>query len=132
MWQAIMARVTGGWVRALVGVCVCSCAIGSPAQAQSRGELLYATHCITCHGTQMHWRDKKLATDWATLEAQVRRWQGEALLGWSEDDILAVTRHLNQIFYRFVEARRSGARPHGDLFSVSPVPSGPVHGARLQ
>ena len=72
-----------------------------PAQAESRGELLYSTHCIACHTTQMHWRDQRLATDWASLQAQVRRWQGVAKLGWNEDDILEVTRHLNERIYRY-------------------------------
>jgi mono/diheme cytochrome c family protein len=76
-------------------------ALAPAAQAQSRGELLYSTHCIACHTTQMHWRDKKLATDWDSLKAQVRRWQATAQLRWNEDDILAVTRHLNERIYRF-------------------------------
>jgi len=71
------------------------------APAPTRGELLYTTHCIACHNSQMHWRDKRLATDWASLQAQVRRWQGVAKLGWSEDDILEVTRHLNERIYRY-------------------------------
>ena len=71
------------------------------AQAESRGELLYATHCIACHTEQVHWRDQKLATNWNSLKAQVRRWQAAAQLGWSDDDILEVTRHLNQRYYRF-------------------------------
>jgi mono/diheme cytochrome c family protein len=82
----------------------------SPAQTPSRGELLYSTHCIACHNSQMHWRDKRLATDWASLEALVRRWQAQALLAWSEEDILAVTRHLNQGIYRFADVRRPGRR----------------------
>jgi mono/diheme cytochrome c family protein len=69
--------------------------------APTRGELLYTTHCIACHSTQMHWRDQRLATDWASLQAQVRRWQGVAKLGWTEDDILEVTRHLNDRIYRY-------------------------------
>src|SRR5574338_705145 len=35
----------------------------------TRGELLYSTHCIACHSAQVHWREKKLATDWATLRS---------------------------------------------------------------
>lgn len=69
--------------------------------APTRGELLYTTHCIACHNSQMHWRDQRLATDWASLRAQVRRWQGVANLGWSDDDIREVTRHLNDRIYRF-------------------------------
>jgi hypothetical protein len=71
-------------------------AAGSP----TRGELLYGTHCIACHNSQMHWRDKRLASDWPTLLAQVRHWQGVARLGWSEADIQEVAHHLNQRIYR--------------------------------
>lgn len=71
------------------------------AHAQSRGELLYQTHCIECHTTQMHWRDKKQANDWVSLKAQVSRWQATALLGWSDADIVEVANHLNERFYRF-------------------------------
>ena len=78
--------------------------LGAHAQSDpsaERGRLLYANHCVECHTQQMHWREQRRATDWATLRDQVRRWQGEARLGWSEDDIDAVARHLNNTFYRF-------------------------------
>ena len=77
--------------------------IALAAQAQSRGELLYNTHCIACHTTQLHWRDKKVATDWNSLKAQVRRWQAAAMLGWNESDIVDVARHLNGRFYHFTQ-----------------------------
>jgi mono/diheme cytochrome c family protein len=77
----------------------------APKPAESRGELLYSTHCIGCHTTQVHWRDKKLATDFATLKEQVRRWSTNTGLAWSEDDILAVTHHLNTLYYRFPAAQ---------------------------
>lgn len=73
----------------------------APALAQSRGEMLYTTYCQTCHTTQVHWRASKLATDWSSLEAQVRRWQGTGRLGWSDDDIRDTTRYLNETIYRF-------------------------------
>lgn len=76
-------------------------ALAQASAAQSRGELLYATHCIACHTAQMHWREGKRATDWSSLGAQVRRWQANAMLGWSDEDILEVTRHLNDRYYRF-------------------------------
>lgn len=81
--------------------------LGPAAVAQSRGELLYTTHCVACHTTQMHWRDQRLAQDWNSLQALVRRWQGTALLQWSEDDILEVTRFLNERIYRFVPPAQS-------------------------
>lgn len=81
-----------------------SCAAAA-AQVRSapatRGAMLYENHCGACHSEQMHWRDKRSARDWATLREQVRRWQGEARLGWTEQDIDAVARHLNETIYRY-------------------------------
>lgn len=74
----------------------------APAGAQQvRGELLYSLHCVACHTTEMHWRDKKVATDFETLKFQVRRWQNNAGLDWSEGDIRDVTRYLNESIYRY-------------------------------
>ena len=69
--------------------------------ATTRGQLLYATHCISCHTTQMHWRNERQAGDWDSLKAQVRRWQGFAGLQWGEADITDVARHLNDTIYQF-------------------------------
>jgi mono/diheme cytochrome c family protein len=75
--------------------------VPSGVRAESRGELLYTTHCVACHTEQQHWRDKKLASDWLSLKAQVQRWQATALLAWKEDDVVEVTRYLNDRFYGF-------------------------------
>ena len=74
--------------------------------APGRGQLLYETHCISCHSTQMHWRNEKRAKDWASLVVQVRRWQGTAGLQWSDADINAVARHLNETIYRYPREQR--------------------------
>ncbi len=89
------------------------------AAAQSRGELLYSTHCVACHNQQMHWRDKKQVVDWASLRAQVNLWQATGLLAWSDDDINQVARHLNDTHYRF-------APPSGDaaVAAAAPTPAG--------
>lgn len=71
------------------------------ANAQTRGELLYTTHCVDCHTTQVHWRVNKQAVDWDSLKLQVRRWQGNAGLQWREADITEVSRYLNETIYRF-------------------------------
>jgi mono/diheme cytochrome c family protein len=82
----------------------------STASAQSRGELLYATHCGACHSAQMHWRDKKQVLDWTSLRAQVRFWQSQAMLGWNDEDIQQVARYLNDTYYRMPPpAERTGA-----------------------
>ena len=63
------------------------------------GELLYDTHCRACHTEQVHWRDKRAATDWPGLKEEVRRWQAADRLGWSEADVVAVARYLNETVY---------------------------------
>ena len=79
--------------------------------APSRGELLYTTHCIACHTTQMHWRNNKLAYDWPSLKAQVQRWQGNAGLQWGDADITEVARYLNDTIYNYQAERVSSALP---------------------
>lgn len=79
---------------------------GFPAIAQTvdqaqRGKLLYTTHCQACHTSTIHWRQKKLVTDFASLEAQVRRWQMTEGLNWSADEIRLVSLYLNESFYHF-------------------------------
>ena len=69
--------------------------------AQTRGGLLYTTHCVACHTTQMHWRNDRQAVDWDSLKTEVRRWQGNARLAWSEADITEVSRYLNETIYRY-------------------------------
>ena len=85
----------------VLGLLLGAAGVSSDAHAQSRGELLYSTHCISCHTTQMHWRDKKLATDWTSLRFQVRRWQDNAGLAWNDADIFEVTLYLNEAIYRY-------------------------------
>lgn len=103
----------------VLGVLIGAAVIVPGEHAQSRGELLYSTHCIACHTSEMHWRDKKVATDWTSLRLQVRRWQGNAGLGWSEADILEVTRYLNESIYRYPQSSDS-------LTSISPK-TGNIH-----
>ncbi len=66
-----------------------------------RGELLYSTYCSACHNEQVHWRERKLANDWPGLVAEVRRWEANAGLDWSQDDVEDVARHLNALHYRY-------------------------------
>jgi hypothetical protein len=71
------------------------------AERPNRGQLLYETHCIACHNSQMHWRDRRLARDWPGLVTLVRGWQARAGLFWDEADVVDVARHLNDTIYRF-------------------------------
>jgi mono/diheme cytochrome c family protein len=76
----------------------------------TRGQLLYETHCIACHTTQMHWRDGRIVSDWAGLLVQVRRWQATAKLNWRDEDIEAVARHLNDTVYKLPVPERRAQR----------------------
>jgi mono/diheme cytochrome c family protein len=92
-------------IHVLLAAAVFAClpAMAQTAPSPSRGQLLYGTHCVECHNTQVHWRNDKLVTDWGSLKAQVRRWQARALLNWSEADIVAVARYLNDTIYRYAQ-----------------------------
>jgi mono/diheme cytochrome c family protein len=65
-----------------------------------RGRLLYETHCIACHTTQAHWRDKHIVSSWADLLYQVSRWQKNAGQDWSSEEINDVAAYLNETFYK--------------------------------
>jgi mono/diheme cytochrome c family protein len=84
---------------ALLGVC--PIAYAQNEEGRSLGELLYSTHCSTCHSVEIHWRAKSLSSDWSSLKAQVRRWQLNVGLEWNEDEITDVTRYLNNAYYNF-------------------------------
>jgi mono/diheme cytochrome c family protein len=101
-------------VLATVGALLGLCSAAPPASAQSRGELLYTTHCVSCHDSEVHWRANKVAIDWASLKFQVARWQSAASLGWSESDVRDVTNYLSDSIYRYArppEASRHPASP---------------------
>ncbi len=95
----------------------------TPAQStvqESRGALLYTTHCVACHTTQMHWRADKLATDWDSLQFQVRRWQGNAGLQWADADITEVARYLNDTIYQYPQTANRVGVLHPRSSSISP------------
>jgi mono/diheme cytochrome c family protein len=90
--------------------------------AQTRGGLLYTTHCVACHTTQMHWRNDRQAIDWDSLKFQVRRWQGNAGLAWNEADIDGVSRYLNDTIYRYpTPAERVGLISASTYMSIQPT-----------
>lgn len=90
---------------------------------QTRGELLYTTHCIACHTTEVHWREKALVTDWNSLIDQVRRWQSTIGLGWSDEDIMEVGRYLNAVYYHFPSARKGDLGKEKSIKSVGQTDS---------
>ncbi len=105
--RAVSALLGGGLALLFAGAAFAQRAPEPTPTPPSRGELLYANHCIACHTQQMHWRDKRLVTDWATLNAQVALWQERGTLGWTGDDIQAVAAFLNDSVYRFPREDRA-------------------------
>jgi len=101
---------------ALLALAIAFAAGTASGQPPSRGQALYELHCIGCHTTQMHWRANRRATDWVSLRAQVRLWQGNSHLHWSDDDIDEVARFLNERFYRF-------KRPERPVAVLPPAPA---------
>jgi mono/diheme cytochrome c family protein len=99
------------WIAAMAIVCAATAEAQPAPPSAARGELLYTTHCGGCHTTQVHWRDRKLAGDWKGLQAQVRRWQRNTGLKWSEQEIADVTRYLNGEFYHFAPPARQAQGP---------------------
>lgn len=102
-----------GWLaqrilKLTIGVGMLFVSVGSACASEkyneARGQLLYTTHCNTCHTTQIHWRQQKLVTDWESLVAQVRRWQYISGLGWSEDEVQDVSQHLDTFFYGYINS----------------------------
>jgi mono/diheme cytochrome c family protein len=89
---------------------VMTLAMAPPAAAQSRGGLLYTTHCSSCHTAMLHWREQKKVRDWAGLLTQVRYWQGQAALAWSDEDIAEVARYLNDTYYKLEPAPQPTVR----------------------
>jgi mono/diheme cytochrome c family protein len=92
------------WARWVAAASLTLATVAAGAQtpaAPTRGELLYGTHCSGCHSEKKHWRSQRATTDWASLRAMVRSWQDDLQLGWSDADIDAVARYLNDRFYGY-------------------------------
>ena len=86
-------------------------------RSDERGQLLYIAGCSACHTTQVHWRDKRLVTDWDSLLEQVTRWQYVANLNWTKDEITDVANYLNATYYKYrssVQGKKPDLLMHKD------------------
>ena len=70
---------------------------------KSRGQLLYETHCIACHESGLHIRERRKAKTIADVNQSVARWVNYQKLGWGYDDTQQVADYLNQHFYHYTE-----------------------------
>lgn len=63
---------------------------------------LFAQNCTKCHGTEVFTRPDRKITSYDGLDRQVRRCESALGLGWSDEQITAMTAYLNRDFYRFM------------------------------
>ena len=67
----------------------------------SRGQLLYENHCIVCHDSRAHIREKRKSRSVADIEKSVFHWAQHLNLEWNRAEINEVIKYLNQRFYQF-------------------------------
>lgn len=91
------------WViRVLVSTSLvaCSGAYGQSADA-IRGQRLYETACIVCHGESVHDRKQRAATSFEEIRRYVQRWSGVVGVPWTAVEIDDVVLYLNEQFYHY-------------------------------
>jgi len=71
--------------------------------AQPRGEMLYSNHCLGCHESVVHVREKRSARNLDALRKAVTRWSQELDLKWSSREIEDVVLYLNLRYYQHSE-----------------------------
>jgi mono/diheme cytochrome c family protein len=76
-------------------------ALPAAAQDLERARALYETRCGACHERSVHRRESRRATDFATLRAEVSRWNASAGSEWRSEEIDLVTVYLNRLYYSF-------------------------------
>ncbi len=73
------------------------------AQGEFDAATFHQQHCMACHGTEVYTRPNHRVQSLARLESQVRMCDANLQIKLFDDDILALTRFLNQNFYHFPE-----------------------------
>jgi hypothetical protein len=71
--------------------------------APSRGQLFYENHCLACHESVVHIRERHKVRTMDDLRAWVELWAGELHLNWGPAEMEEVVRHLNHRHYHFEE-----------------------------
>ena len=71
------------------------------AVAQTPVQTMHDTYCIMCHDATVYTRENRIGRDYEGLRAEVKRWQSNMSLNWSEDEVDAVATWLSQRYYGF-------------------------------
>ena len=73
----------------------------APGPAPDNGQTLVDQNCIQCHGSEIYTRPDRKVNSLDGLGRQVRRCETNLQLRWFDEDVEAVTGHLNRSYYRF-------------------------------
>ena len=65
-----------------------------------RGRLLYENHCMVCHTSVVHVRERRKATSREEIQTWVQRWRKELGLQWGTVEVGDVTKYLNDRYYQ--------------------------------
>lgn len=69
--------------------------------ASDIAQALMTKNCVQCHGTEVYTRQDRKVLSLDGLGRQVRRCELSLELHWFDEDVQAVTDHLNDRFYHF-------------------------------
>ncbi|CAK0769704.1 Green heme protein [Gammaproteobacteria bacterium] len=74
-----------------------------PAQAEPmvKPQDLMDKNCVRCHGSEVYTRADRRVKTLEGLHQQVRRCTQMVGTAWFDEEIDAVAKHLNQLYYRF-------------------------------
>lgn len=68
-----------------------------------RGRLLYENHCLGCHESVVHVREKRRVKSAPALRAEIAARAQAAGLRWSAEEVDDVLRYLDRRYYRLGE-----------------------------
>ena len=69
----------------------------------TRGQMLYENHCLSCHESQMHIRANTKVKQLSQLRYFVLIRSSELKLQWADDERDAVTKYLNERYYKLAD-----------------------------
>lgn len=75
-----------------------------PPPDPARGRQLYENHCLQCHTSQVHIRERRKGRDPQSVKHQIYRWRSHLELDWGTQEVEDVYTYLQQRFYHFESA----------------------------
>jgi mono/diheme cytochrome c family protein len=90
-----MRAITSASMLSLAVVCG-----AAQAQETSRGQMLYETHCATCHTERLHDREKSIIRNYADLRAEVHKRAAMTNRRFTRDELEDIIEFLDRSHYR--------------------------------